>query len=249
MDQDQHGASGASGASGAPNARPEAPPSPAALRRAVVVAGHRRDAQTARSHLSHEDPAVRCAALGALLRAGGLCPDDLLETARDHDATVRRRVAEIAAHLGAGSTTEPAPGTTDRTRALEEVLFGLLGDHDDMVSEMAAFALGELPLGDTEAALPRRVVSLAEVATGHRDPLCREAAVAALGAIGHPAGLVAVLSACEDRANVRRRAVLALAAFEGYAVTTMLERLSEDRDLQVSQAAVDLLEIESGHRT
>jgi HEAT repeat protein len=45
----------------------------------------------------------------------------------------------------------------------------------------------------------------------------------------------------EDRPPVRRRAVLALAAFEGPGVETALRRALEDRDRQVRQAAEDLL--------
>ena len=41
------------------------------------------------------------------------------------------------------------------------------------------------------------------------DPLAREAAVAALGAIGHPDGLPAILAATSDKPAIRRRAVLA----------------------------------------
>jgi hypothetical protein len=169
---------------------------------------------------------------------------------------VRRRVAELAAVLGARSSD-----ATTQQAVSDGALLVLLVDEDDMVVEVAAFALGELCLADEPngaggdggdgtdggEAAPRRVVALAEVATDHRDALCREAAVAALGAIGHPAGLPAVLTGCGDRASVRRRAVLALSAFEDERVTKMLEKLSTDRDLQVSQAAVDLLAIESGH--
>lgn len=225
------------------------PSSPGALRRAVVVAGHKGDAATARSHLDDGDPAVRSAALGALQRAADLSTDDLHTAALDPEPTVRARVAELAAMLGEGSSDQAA-----HRDALEEVLLTLLRDHNDTVVEVAAFALGELGTGTeggTDGAedlptAPRSVAALTEVATGHRDALCREAAVAALGAIGHPAGLPAVLTGCGDRANVRRRAVLALSAFEGSRVTTMLERLCTDRDLQVSQAAEDLLAIELG---
>ena len=70
--------------------------------------------------------------------------------------------------------------------------------------------------------------------------------MAALGAIGDPSGLPAVLAGCRDRATVRRRAVLALAAFDGPAVSVELERLCADRDLQVRQAAEELRAIEVG---
>lgn len=225
--------------------------SPGGLRRAVVVAGHERDAATARAHLDNGDPAVRSAALGALQRAGDLAPDDLRGAALDPEPTVRTRVAELAAVAGAGSSE-----ATTHQVAIEEVLLTLLADNDDGVVEVAAFALGELLLTDTPdgadahsdgiEAAPRRVSALAAVATSHQDALCREAAVAALGAIGHPGGLPAVLNGCGDRASVRRRAVLALSAFDGKGVTAMLEQLTADRDLQVSQAAEDLLAIETG---
>ncbi|MDQ4067891.1 MAG: HEAT repeat domain-containing protein, partial [Actinomycetota bacterium] len=78
------------------------------------------------------------------------------------------------------------------------------------------------------------------VATGHHDPLCREAAVAALGAIGDEGGLPAILAATGDKPAVRRRAVIALAPFQGPEVDAALERALEDRDWQVRQAAEDL---------
>jgi HEAT repeat protein len=65
--------------------------------------------------------------------------------------------------------------------------------------------------------------------------------VAALGALGDPAGLGAVLAACRDKPAVRRRAVLALAPFAGPEVEAALQSALEDRDWQVRQAAEDLL--------
>jgi HEAT repeat protein len=55
-----------------------------------------------------------------------------------------------------------------------------------------------------------------------------------------------VLEATTDRANVRRRATLALAAFDGDEVEAALARLATDRDLQVRQAAEDLLAVTEG---
>jgi len=193
-------------------------------RRQVVVAGHEGDAATARAGLTDPDPRVRTAALGALERCDALSTDELGAALADADRAVRRRAALVAA--GRDDVAGP--------------LHALLDDPDDTVVEVAAFAWGERPDG-AEA-----VDRLAGLATTHDDALCREAAVAALGSIGDPKGLAAVLAGCADRATVRRRAVLALAAFEGPQVTEMLERLSEDRDLQVRQAAEDLLAIERG---
>ena len=64
--------------------------------------------------------------------------------------------------------------------------------------------------------------------------------MAALGAIGDEAGRAAILAALTDKATVRRRAVLALAPFEGPDVEAALAAAREDRDWQVRQAAEDL---------
>ena len=112
----------------------------------------------------------------------------------------------------------------------------LLGDSDDVVVETAAWALGER--GPTD---PETLAKLRSVAQDHEVSICREAAVAALGAIGDPAGLETILAAMSDRAPVRRRAVLALAPFDGDEVTAALRSALDDRDRQVRQAAEDLL--------
>jgi HEAT repeat protein len=101
--------------------------------------------------------------------------------------------------------------------------------------EAAAWALGERGRKAADA-----VRALAGVATTHDDALCREAAVAALGSIGDERGLAAVLAATRDKPAVRRRAVIALAAFEGPEVDSALKKALTDRDWQVRQAAEDL---------
>jgi len=85
------------------------------------------------------------------------------------------------------------------------------------------------------------VFALSTVARQHVDPLAREAAVAALGSLSDPAGLPALLAACRDKPAVRRRAVLALAPFDGPDVDAALHAALADRDWQVRQAAEDLL--------
>jgi HEAT repeat protein len=64
--------------------------------------------------------------------------------------------------------------------------------------------------------------------------------VAALGSIGDATGLPAILAATQDKPAVRRRAVLALAPFDGPEVDAALARARTDRDWQVRQAAEDL---------
>jgi HEAT repeat protein len=167
------------------------------------------------------DPGVRATALAAVVRAARVAaPPAWRAAAADDDATVRRRAAETAPALGDALTLDD--------------LVALLHDTEAWVAEAAAFALGER--GDRDA-----VPALAPAATEHDDPLVRESAVAALGAIGDPAGLPAVLRGCDDKPAIRRRAVLALAAFEGDEVEARLRAALEDRDWQVRQAAEDLI--------
>jgi HEAT repeat protein len=193
---------------------------PGIERRAVVLAGHDGDVATARAGLRHDDPTVRAAAVGALERLGALSGEDLEAALRDAGAPVRRRACEAAA-LVAG----------DRPPSLLDVL----ADDDASVVEVAAWACGE-----RQPPEPGVVRVLADLATGHDDALVREAAVAALGSIGDSAGLPAILAATADKATVRRRAVIALAPFDGPEVDAALARARGDRDWQVRQAAEDL---------
>lgn len=196
------------------------PDSPAQRRRAVALAGHTGDIAAARAALSDETPSVRATALGALARLGELNTSDLDAATRDEAPEVRARAAELLVPDG---------------REAVPALIRLLDDKTGPVVEASCFALGEIGADAAGA-----VGSLSRVATGHKEPLLREAAVAALGAIGDPAGVAAILQATSDKPAVRRRAVLALAPFSGDEVEAALERALEDRDWQVRQAAEDL---------
>jgi HEAT repeat protein len=189
-------------------------------RRAVVLAGHEGDEPLARAGLTDPDPSVRATALGALDRLGALAADDLARALEDPSIAVQRRACEAAARR---------PG--DQPPSLRSAL----ASSDSTVVEVAAWASGERE--PPEAAV---VEVLAALVVTHDDALVREAAVAALGAIGDDAGLPAILTATEDKATVRRRAVLALAPFEGPEVEAALARARDDRDWQVRQAAEDL---------
>ena len=167
---------------------------------------------------------MRATALAALDRMGRLSGPDLDAALADPDPVVQRRAAQVSARHG------EVP-VSDR-------LVALLGG-DPMVAEMAAWALGEREASGSGVA-GSVVEALAGMARDHSDPLCREAAVAALGAIGDQRGLPAILSATGDRPAVRRRAVLALAPFDGPEVDAALDRALHDRDWQVRQAAEDL---------
>ncbi len=183
------------------------------------MAGHVGDAEAARRALGDPTAPVRATALSALDRLGRLDDEDVRRGLADAAAEVRRRACELAARRP-GVDCSPA-----------------LADPDPGVVEMAAWAIGEQGDADSVAAL----VALASRPGGHPDPLCREAAVAALGAIGDPASLPAVLGALDDKPAVRRRAALSLAAFSGPEAEEALRRCAADRDWQVRQVAEDLL--------
>ncbi len=196
-------------------------------RRRVVLAGYRDDdAAVARRGLEDPDPRVHVAALGALDRLGLLTVDDVIAALGFGDDAVRRRAVEAApAVRGRGSRSTLPAAVTEA-----------LADPDPLVVVGAAWCLGERR---HRAAVPRLVAT----ARHHTDPRCREGAVAALGAIGDPAGLDAVLEALDDKPAIRRRAAVALAGFDDPRVETALAAVAAgDRDWQVRQAAAELLD-------
>ena len=193
---------------------------PALTRRTIAVAGHVGDVVAVRSGLDDENPAVRATALAALARLDALDAHTLMSATTDASSVVRRRAAQLAA---------VHPGFDLR---------GLLADADPMVAEMAAWACGE----HVDVDRATRMV-LGELARTHDEPLVRESAVAALGAIGEPDTVGLILAALTDKPAIRRRAVIALANFEGAEIDAALHAALADRDWQVRQAAEELLKI------
>ena len=187
--------------------------------RVIAVAAHGGDPAPAFVARSDVDPVVRVAALGALARCGVLDSAIVRDALVDPEPRVRRRACELAA-------AHP-----------DVSLLEALTDGEPLVAEAAAWALGE----HADRVARGSVAALAEVVQRHPEALVREAAAAALGAIGDPAGLPAILVAVNDVVTVRRRAVLALAPFEGPGVVAALEDAARDRDWQVRNAANDLL--------
>lgn len=174
------------------------------------------------------DARVRAVAVSTVARHAGSLPTSTVEAAwraavGDTDPGVRRRAAEVAPPVAVAGVDVGAD------------LVRMVRSDEGLVAEAAAFALGEL------APSPAAVGTLVEQARVHDDPLVREACVAALGSLGDPAGLPAVVAGMSDRPPVRRRAVLALAAFEGPEVEAALHAALNDRDWQVRQSAEDLL--------
>lgn len=188
------------------------------LRFRIIEAGFTGDEPTARTHLTHSDPLVRSSALRALSRIGSLTESDLSSKIDDPDSEVRRTVAEL-------STVHP-----------HVPVHQLISDDDLFVAEMAAWCLGE-----RQGVSDEELFCLIENTTTHPQQIVREACAAALGSLGDPRGLPAILVACRDKPAVRRRAVLALAPFDGDEVQAMLETALNDKDWQVRQNAEILL--------
>ncbi len=184
----------------------------------VIQAGFTGDETLVREHLSSPDAQVRASALRALHRLESLTASDLNAAISDEHFNVRRTAVELAASFPTVS------------------IHALLNDHDVFVAEMAAWSLGERsPVTDIE------ISALIANTTSHDEPVVREACAAALGSLADERGLPAILAACNDKPAVRRRAVLALAPFEGEEVEAALHKALEDNDWQVRQNAEVLL--------
>lgn len=181
----------------------------------AVECGFTGDEARARRMAHDSSPKVRAAALGALRRLDALSSTEVASAAADPSSLVRRTLCELVP-AGSGQT-----------------LLAMLDDPDARVVEAAAFALGELEW-------PRATVRLCSLAAHHTDPLCREAAVASLGAIGDPRAKDVLLAALQDVAAIRRRAVIALSRYDGPDVHEAIRARLEDRDWQVRQAAEEL---------
>lgn len=186
---------------------------------------------------------IRTTVLAAQARSGTLSIPQIVAALADGSPRVRSRALRLLV------------GRWDAEAADAIDLAQLLDDDDPVVLETACFAVGECAGPDSGV-----VERLAVISTDHEESLCRESAVAALGSIvgrctddADPVveaaldavvdvALDAVLHACHDRSTVRRRAVLALAAFDDPRADAELERLAGDVDWQVRQGAEDVLE-------
>ncbi len=190
----------------------------------LLVAGHREDPTLDAfiiEHLGDAVPRRRVLALRAALRRH-LVTDEVWRTQLlDADVDVRREALTLIADSPLAD------------ESLLDVLIDALADDDALVVDGAVFALGE------HLYLPA-LEPLISVARDHDDARCRESAIAALGAIGDDRARPVIVAALEDKPPVRRRAIVALANFEGPDIDAALARASEDRDWQV-RAAVDQL--------
>ena len=163
----------------------------------------------------------RVLALRGLVRQSLMTTDLWLRALRDSDVEVRRDALQQLAH---------AP--LEESSVLVEVA-GMLDDEDALVVEGAAFALGEHLVVDAVEALCR-------VAKDHDDARCRESGIAALGAIGDDRARSTIIASLKDKPPIRRRAIVALANFEGPDIDAALDEAGEDRDWQVRSAVTQL---------
>ena len=184
----------------------------------VIAAGFSGDSSVALEALHHDDGTVRASALRALARIGTLTAEILSPFIQDAHIETRRTAVELAV---------PFPSV---------YVHHCIDDSDVFVAEMAAWCVGErTPASDIEIEI------LVDRTTSHSEAVVREASADALGSLGDERGLPAILAACSDKPAVRRRAILALAPFEGDDVDAALQRALEDKDWQVRQNAEDLL--------
>ncbi len=173
------------------------------------------------AHLDAASRRQRILALRGLVRRGSLDAASWRRVLDDEDVEVRREALELVAHAPLAD------------RGLVDAIADRLHDEDALVVDAAAFALGEHLVSDA-------VEDLCRVARDHEDARCRESAIAALGAIGDDRAQTTVIAALQDKPPVRRRAVVALANFEGPEIDAALAAAAEDRDWQVRAAAEQL---------
>jgi len=188
-------------------------------RRKAILSRHSGDYKLAISLLDDGDAKVRGAALSSLEKLGKLSRKILEKSFCDASPEVRKRAIELL------------------VKRPEEIPLNAFDDEDSLVVETACWAAGE-----KENQTHELINQLCFIADSHTDQLCREAAVAALGSIGSPLGLETVLEALKDKPAIRRRAVIALAAFDDPKVDEALKKSLNDRDWQVRQIAEDLLD-------
>jgi len=174
-----------------------------------------------RAALHSSNPRERIIALRGLVRQNLTTTQEWVQSLEDSDPDVRREALQQFAYA------QP------RDAALLALVLQLLADSDPLVVDAAVFACGELELNEA-------VEALCAIASSHDDARCRESAVAALGSIGDERGLPVILQSLEDKPPVRRRAIVALANFEGPEVDAALEKASDDRDWQVRAAVGQL---------
>ena len=168
-------------------------------------------------YLTSTDPILARMATTALSPSQALANTEALsKLTTDGDASVRAAAAEKLGMCG--------------SEALE-ILSRLEDDPDPTVREALATAYGEISSAATVAWL---AIAAGEDADRH----VKEAATAALGAIGDDAGLETLLHLIDDAPpQVRRRAIAAITVYDDERVEPAIRRAALDRNPGVREAA------------
>jgi len=154
-------------------------------RRRVIAAGHTGQVELARAGLRDPDPDVQAAALGALARLSSLTVADITHLPGHRACPVRRRATDAAL-----SVRGPGSRSTLYTRWLRHLATPIpWSSWERPGSFRSVGGRGRHRAGHDRPAPTRTCVP--------------EASVAALGAIGDPRGLTAVIDALDDKPTVR----------------------------------------------
>lgn len=167
--------------------------------------------------LTSDDPILRRMAATALAPSQALENIDTLATlTRNSDPSIRAAAAEKLGLCGSDALG---------------ILNGLESDPDPTVREALATAYGEIDS-------PNSVQWLGVAASDDEDKHVKEAATAALGAIGDSSGLEVLLHLINDGPpQVRRRAIAAITIFDDERVEPAIKRAALDRNPGVREAA------------
>ena len=169
------------------------------------------------SFLKHDDAVLRRMATTALSAdASNEAFEDVIRLLSDEDSAVRAAAAEKLGVCGHRSIEHLASAEADR---------------EPKVREAVATAYGELRQ-------PSVIPWLVEVGKSDPDRTVKEAAVAALGAIGEDAAIDPLLMFITDGPpQVRRRAIAAITVFDDPRIEPAIQRAALDRNSGVREAA------------
>lgn len=192
------------------------PPFAALIRASLSPTG---DREVVRQSLSSPDPLERQLALRLATASLDISAEDYLT---DSSSLVRREALRLIVDAGLVSD-----------EAWTHVAAALTAS-DPLEVEAACFYVGE-------SADERGRDDISRIASTHEDLRCREAAVVALAQLGGDDARDVVIAALADKPSVRRRAVVALAAFDGPEVDAAVRRARDDVDWQTRSSAELLL--------
>lgn len=205
-----------------------------------------------RNALNDEDEDVRIHALQALAEIGDTrAVPAILERLDDRSPAVQVVAAEALGQCGDARAVEPLLErlksddeaillrAISALRRLKDVrsaqaLVGLLTDERDVVRQRAVDSLGQI--GDAEIAQ-----RLEQVLKYDRSELVRASAAKALGGIGDPGAIDALLDALRDEFPVRCRAVVSLGAIRDDAALPAIAALLRDAAPEIRYHAVGAL--------